>query len=148
MDVFSPSQAVSSAWTSLVRAQRMALDAIENDLKRASLPPLAVYDALLELRRAGPAGLRPRDLQARLLLAQPNVSRLIDRLENAGYATRQTCPHDARGWQIALTDVGASLLTAMWPVYAASIDRHIGRKLEDETAATTLADLLSRIAQR
>ena len=54
-----PSEAVVSAWVGLLRAQRRALGLVEERLKAAGLPPLAWYDALLELERAGAAGMRP-----------------------------------------------------------------------------------------
>ena len=43
-------------WARLVKAQQMALASIESALKSAGLPPLAWYDALLELERAGERG--------------------------------------------------------------------------------------------
>ena len=64
-------------------------------LKSAGLPALEWYDVLLEIERAGP--LRPRDLQSRLLLAQSNLSRLLDRMERAGLIARGDCEQDGRG---------------------------------------------------
>src|SRR6266566_841845 len=75
-----PSDAVIRAWTRLIRAQQAALSAVEADLKTAGFPPLAWYDVLLELSRAEGEGLRPFALEQELLLAQYNLSRLLDRL--------------------------------------------------------------------
>ncbi len=66
---------------------------MEGALKAEGLPPLEWYDVLLELERGGP--MRPRDLQAHLLLAQYNLSRLLDRIEAAGLVERRPCPDDA-----------------------------------------------------
>ena len=66
-------------WVNLVKAHRGAFAGVEMTLKAADCPPLEWYDALLELRRA-PEGLRLQALEARMLLAQYNVSRLADRL--------------------------------------------------------------------
>jgi hypothetical protein len=38
------------------------LDAVEQDLKKAGFPPLAWYDALLELSRAPSGEMRPVEL--------------------------------------------------------------------------------------
>ncbi len=84
-----PSDAVIRAWARLIRAQQAALAAVEAELKAAGFPPLAWYDALLELSRVDGAGLRPFALEQQLLLAQYNLSRLLDRLEKAGYVERQ-----------------------------------------------------------
>ncbi|MFX6036027.1 helix-turn-helix domain-containing protein, partial [Acinetobacter baumannii] len=73
----APSETIVDAWVALQRAPARAFDMVEGKLKAAGLPKLEWYDVLLELERGGP--LRPRDLQARLLFAQYNLSRLLDR---------------------------------------------------------------------
>lgn len=139
----SPSDAVTLAWTRLVRAHRTALDAVEGALKKAGHPPLEWYDVLLELERAGP--LRPRDLQVRLLLAQSNLSRLLDRMDAAEAVERRPCDDDRRGQMVSATNEGRALRRRMWPVYAGAIEAAVGAKL-NEIEAVTLADLLGRIS--
>lgn len=138
------SGAVVLAWARLLRAHRAALARVEQALKAQALPPLGWYDALLELDRA-PGGLRPMDLEARMLLPQYGLSRLLDRLERAGLVRREPCPEDGRGQVAMITDEGRELRRRMWPVYAAAIDDAIGTRL-DEAQAAVLAGLLGRIA--
>jgi len=139
-----PPDAVIRAWTRLLRARQRVLSAVESDLKRAGFPPLAWYDALLELRRAGPAGLRPYQLEAAMLLAQYNLSRLVERLDAAGHLARAPSPADGRGQVLTITPAGLALLAAMWPAYAAAIGRHVGARL-GEAKAATLSALLDRL---
>lgn len=139
-----PSKSAVLAWARLVRAHRVALATVEGALEAAGHPPLEWYDVLLELDRAGP--LRPRDLQARLLLAQSNLSRLVDRMVAAGTVERQPCAHDGRGHLLAATDAGRDLRRRMWPAYAAAIETAVGRRLKDDEAEA-LAGLLGRIAE-
>jgi DNA-binding MarR family transcriptional regulator len=139
-----PSEAVIRTWARLVRAQQQALTAVEADLKAAGFPPLAWYDVLLELSRAAGGELRPFALEQELLLAQYNLSRLIDRLEKAGYVERKTCPEDGRGQVVAITTSGRALLKKMWPTYRAAIGRHVGAKLSEDDA-TRLAALLGKL---
>jgi DNA-binding MarR family transcriptional regulator len=143
-----PSDATTDAWIALLRTQQAVLAAVEADLKVAGFPPLAWYDILLELRRAGPDGLRPMEFEDRLLLAQHNVSRLLDRMEKAGYVTRAAHERDGRGQRIHATGAGLDLQKRMWPVYGAAIERHLGAKLANDDEASTLAQLLQRIACR
>lgn len=128
-----------TAWARLIRAQRISLGMVEARLKDAGLPSLEWYDVLLELERAGP--LRPRDLQSRLLLAQPNVSRLLDRMERAGLVMRESCADDGRGLMVRLTASGRSARRKIWPVYAAGIQDAVGKKLS-AARAKQLAELL------
>jgi DNA-binding MarR family transcriptional regulator len=140
-----PSDPTTDAWIALVRAQQKVLGAVEADLKAAGFPPLAWYDILLELRRARPDGLRPMDFEPRLLLAQHNVSRLLDRLEKAGLIQRMAHRSDGRGQQIHITDAGLDLQKRMWPVYGAAIERHVGSRLAGDEEARKLAGLLGKL---
>jgi DNA-binding MarR family transcriptional regulator len=141
-----PSDAVVQAWVRLVRAQHTVLAEVEADLKAAGFPPLGWYDVLLELSREKVDGLRPFELEGRLLLAQYNLSRLLDRLEAAGYLERRPCAEDGRGHVVAITDPGRQLMKRMWPVYRAAITRHIGSKLREDEAARLGALLTKLIA--
>ncbi|MCC7348877.1 MAG: MarR family transcriptional regulator, partial [Variibacter sp.] len=75
-----PSAQAITAWARLVRVQQGLLAAVEADLKAAGFPPLAWYDALLELSRAPEGRLRPLELEKAMLLPQYGMSRLVDRL--------------------------------------------------------------------
>ncbi|MBV9137253.1 MAG: winged helix-turn-helix transcriptional regulator [Hyphomicrobiales bacterium] len=141
----APSETVVQAWARLVKAQHKVLGAVEADLKKAGFPPLAWYDVLLALRRSPGQGLRHLEIEAELLLAQHNVSRLVDRLEKAGLVGRRPVAEDGRGQLVRITPSGRDLLRRMWPAYRAAIARHVGRKLESEANARSLADLLGRL---
>ena len=140
----SPSEAVIQAWTRLVRSARVVLGAVEADIKAAGFPPLGWYDVLLELAREDVDGLRPFLLEERLLLAQYNLSRVLDRLEDALYVERLPHPEDRRGQIVRITVSGRDLVKRMWPIYRAAIARHVGAKLSD-SEARELAALLGRL---
>ena len=116
-------------WARLHRVAQSLLAEVESELKASGLPPLVWYDALLELRRAGARGLRPYELQREMLLAQYNLSRLIDRLAKEGLVTRLPCPEDGRGQRLRITAAGRALLRRAWPVYRAAIDSNFTEKL-------------------
>jgi len=141
-----PRDAVVRAWARLAQAQQIALTTIEGALKAAKLPPLAWYDALLELERAGDRGLRPGELQSEMLLAQYNLSRLIDRIEHAGYVERRPCDDDGRGQVIVITSAGRDLRRRMWAVYGPAIQRALGDRLSPRQAET-LDALLGKLVE-
>src|SRR5581483_5718216 len=142
----NPSEAVTRAWIALMRTREVVLGAIEADLKAAGLPPLGWYDVLLELARAPAGRLRPLEIERQILLAQYNLSRLIDRLEKEGLIARAPHEEDARGQWIVITEKGRAMQARIWKVYARSIQKHVGDRLDDKAAAT-LADLLSRLTR-
>lgn len=131
-------------WVRLVRSHRRIGDAVEAALKADGLPPLEWYDVLLELERHGES-LRARDLEHRLLLAQYNLSRLLDRLESRGFIEREPDPDDGRSRLIRITAAGLAIRKQMWPVYRRTIDTMVGTTLSTDEAEQ-LAELLAPIA--
>ena len=144
MDQQTPEFDLPDLWARFMRVSQAVLGAVEADLKAAGFPPLAWYDALLELRRVDPEGLRQFELQGHMLLAQYNMSRLVDRLVAAGFVRREPCPEDGRGQVICLTEKGRALIDAMWPAYRAAITAHFGGRLgADDPPA--LASILEKL---
>ena len=141
-----PADATVRAWVRLTRAQQRAQGEIEAALKQAGLPPLAWYDVLLETERAGKDGLRPFELERAMLLAQYNLSRLVDRMAAAGLVERRPCDDDGRGHRVAVTDAGRAMRRRMWPVYSRAIEQAVGRHVTAREART-LGDLLGRFAE-
>jgi DNA-binding MarR family transcriptional regulator len=139
-----PSEAVVDAWIALNRAQQTAVLRIERAFREAKLPPYAWYDVLWQLDRAGAAGLRPFEIERQRLIAQSNISRLIDRLEEQGHVERCPCEEDGRGQRVVITPAGREMRKRMWPVYARAIGEVIGRRVSEREAAS-LASLLTKL---
>ncbi|MGE0753506.1 MAG: MarR family winged helix-turn-helix transcriptional regulator [Variibacter sp.] len=142
----TPSKDTVAAWARLMRVQQVLLANVEAELKTAGFPPLAWYDALLELSRLADGKMRPLDLEKSMLFPQYGMSRLIDRMERAGLVAREACPGDGRGQMVAITAAGRALQKKMWPAYAASIERHIGAKISSDEARR-LEGLLRKIVE-
>jgi DNA-binding MarR family transcriptional regulator len=129
-----PKDPTVAAWVAIVRASNGIISAVAAEAKAADLPPLEWYDVLWELERSGKPGLRPFELENGLLLAQYNLSRLIDRMASAGHVERRACPSDGRGQIIVLTEKGRALRKKIWPTYLAAIQKHIGSYLSEDEA--------------
>ena len=142
MDELRPD--TTAAWIALAAAARGLTERIDAALKAAGRPPLAWYDALWELEKAGPDGLRPFALQDRLLLPQYGTSRLAQRLEAAGLVARAPCPGDGRGHVLRLTEAGRAARLAMRPVYAEALRAGLEARLSPGEAAQ-LAQILPKL---
>lgn len=146
----TPSETVVRIWARLTKAQQRALDSIERALKAAKLPPLAWYDVLLELERAG-GSLRPFELEGEMLLAQYNLSRLIDRMQEAGYVERRALKEDRRGQAIVITAAGKTLRRRMWSIYGPAIQAAIGDHLSPKQVdmlSALLGALIEKLAAK
>lgn len=136
----------TEAWESLFRAQvvlrrEFAEQDVWGELTRRD------YDVLYTLSKT-PAGLRMTEINERIMLTQPGISRLISRLEQRGLLTRRTDPDDARAQRIALTDLGRETQRAVGRRHVRQIVRAMTRALDPEqlrqlyelcTALTTAA---------
>ena len=139
-----PSTEAAAAWIRLLRIKSQVLDAVERDLKKVGFPPLAWYDALLELSRVPSGEMRPVELERQMLIPQYSTSRLIDGLVDEGLAARRECKIDRRGQLVEITETGRELQKKMWNAYSAAIEKHVGSKLSDADAVK-LCSLLDRL---
>ncbi len=122
------------AWVGLTRGHQAILVKIEGALRQADLPSLSWYDVLLELSRDETAGMRALELESKLLLPQYGLSRLLDRIEKAGYIERQVCKADRRGKVLYITQSGEDIRQRMWPIYQKAILDILGKKLSKKEA--------------
>src|SRR4029079_5435392 len=139
-----PSTEATAAWIRLMRVQSRVLDAVEQDLKKAGFPPLAWYDALLELSRAPSGEMRPVELEKQMLIPQYSTSRLIDSLVEEGSPPRRGCRIYTRAQLVEITETGRELQKKMWNAYSAAIEKHVGSKLSDN-GAMQLCGLVDRL---
>lgn len=123
-----------AAWISLIRASERAIAQVETVLKKQGLPPLSWYDALMEVEKSGAEGVRPYELRERLLMPQYGTSRLLARIEKAGYIQRVTCPKDGRGHVVKITNDGTAIRKRMWPFYCSSIQKMVETNLTHRQA--------------
>jgi DNA-binding MarR family transcriptional regulator len=103
------------------------------------------YDVLATLRRAGPPfRLRPTDFAATLMLTTSGTTKRLDRLEAAGYVTREPDPSDRRGVLITLTPQGRGLVEVAAAAHLANERRILGGLTAAEQRQ--LADLLRKLS--
>ena len=85
-----------TAWESLFRAQVAVMRTLAAEFPTRDIS-FNEYDVLFNLSRQPNRALRLRDLNTHVLLTQPSVSRLVDRLVARGLVAKCPEPSDARG---------------------------------------------------
>lgn len=130
------------AWAVLLTAHATLIARIEAALAAAGLPALDWYDVLWELEKAE-GRLRMHDLARRVVLSRSNLSRLADRLEDAGLVAREDSPEDGRGYDLVLTRAGRAMRRKMWPVYEAGMEQVFSRHVTADEARA-IAEALGR----
>jgi MarR family 2-MHQ and catechol resistance regulon transcriptional repressor len=108
--------------------------------------PSQSYEVVVRLARAPGGRLRMSDLAARAALSPSGLTRAVDRLCNAGLATRESCPEDRRGSFARLTPSGARRAAAALSAHHAQMGSLLGALDREEQAA--LYELLERLRDR
>lgn len=135
-----------SAWPQLLTARALLVDAIERRLAEAALPALSSYDVLWALEQAPRERLRMHELAAQMVITRSNLTRLVDRLEEAGLVARERDGEDRRGAFAVLTPAGRQMRRSMWKVYGRAIGELFDRHLSAEESAALRGCLLRVIA--
>src|ERR1700726_3987734 len=71
------------------------------------------HNVLRILRGAGMDGLRRNEISERMVTATPDMSRLLDRMEKAGWVTRERAENDRRQVSTYITKSGMDLLAKL-----------------------------------
>jgi len=142
----APQDSARRAWAVFLTAHAVLVEAVEARLAKAGLPPLAWYDLLWALERAGNGRRRMHELADLVVLSRSNLTRLVDRLEQARLVRRVRSQDDRRGAYAEITAEGRKLRRKMWPVYAVAIDELFGVHLtraEAESVGRALREVLA-----
>ncbi|KNY07891.1 MarR family winged helix-turn-helix transcriptional regulator [Microbacterium sp. GCS4] len=133
------------AWESLFRAQHELFTEMNADFDHSDLGQ-AEYDVLLTVTRSPGMSARLRDVTSNMLISQPSVSRLVDRMVTRGLVSKCPDPDDGRGALITATDAGARAFRSVATVHGRSIASRMSR-LDDEELRT-LRDLAQKLRDR
>jgi DNA-binding MarR family transcriptional regulator len=100
------------AYLSLLRTADVLQTQVEACLKKFGLTGTQ-YNALRILRGAGPEGLPCREIGERMITHDPDITRLLNRLEDRGLVERRGAKHDRRVIYGTITAAGLKLLREM-----------------------------------
>jgi DNA-binding MarR family transcriptional regulator len=133
-----------AAWRALLRAHAAVVEALERALATRDLS-VPFYDVLDRLDEAG-GRLRMRELADAVMLSRSGLTRLIDRMQRAGYVRREQCADDRRGAYATITTTGRRALRQAAPVHARGVDEHFSRHVTQEESVV-LTNALERVAK-
>jgi len=120
-------------WESLFRAQHEVFEDIRSDFDSTELTQ-AEYDVLLTVTRAPRMTARLRDVTGNMLISQPSVSRLVERMVSRGLLTKCADPEDGRGSLVTATEDGAVAFRRLAAAHGRSIAERMARLDNDELA--------------
>ncbi|SFR29777.1 DNA-binding transcriptional regulator, MarR family [Lentzea waywayandensis] len=111
----------NEAWESLMKAYSVLMKQFNAEDIWGDLT-MREYDVLYQLSKCD-SPLRMSELNRHVLLSQPALSRMVDRLVERGYLDRCPDPGDRRGVRLTLTPAGRETQRQIGRPHARSVTR-------------------------
>ena len=131
-----------NAWGAFLTAHKALENILSRELESACGLPLTWFDALAQLRKAPEQRLTMTQLASALLFSKSGLTRLIDRMEEAGLVKRLARPGDRRSLHIALAGAGEEKYRQALPIHLDHVKRHFAAHIEDGEAAAVESALV------
>ncbi len=134
----------SNTWRIFLQTFATVTRKLEGQMRYENEMPLAWYGVLVHLNEAHQGRLLMNELAQTLVLIPSNLTRLIDRLEHAGFVRREPCPDDRRAIYAVITEEGEAALKAAVPGHNRRVQEHFMQYLTDEDVEA-LRDILLKV---
>jgi len=121
----------AEAYVNVLRTSAVLLGEMAEVLRPFELT-MPQYNVLRILRGAGPDGLPSGEVGERLVSREPDVTRLLDRMEARGLVVRQRGPADRRVVTARLTETGLRLVDGLDETIEALHARQLGHLTREE----------------
>lgn len=125
-----PDEHQLSAWRAFLHAHATVVERLDHELQEEQNLPLTWYEVLLHLSSARDDRLRLSELASCLLLSRSGITRLMDRMVDAGLVERQPCVTDRRGAFAVLSPGGLDRLRKAAPVHLRGVQQHFAAHLD------------------
>lgn len=141
-----PDNARVAVFGNFLRAHQQVSEILNQSLVKERGLQLSWYDVLLQLSASGEDRLRLQDLANRVLYSRSGLTRLIDRMEAAGFVKREPCEDDKRGTYAVLTPLGKRELRRAAPTHLRGIEEHFLSKLSADEIAV-IGEAMARLLE-
>ena len=135
-----------AAWRSFLEVHSAVIGALEREILEEEGFPLTWYEVLVHLSEAPERRLHHQVLAKSVLLSRSGVTRLVDRMVEAGLVAREPDPNDRRASYVAMTRNGEDTLKRAAPGHVRSVWKHFIRHLNAEEIPM-LTSIFSRLLQ-
>jgi DNA-binding MarR family transcriptional regulator len=140
MDVRSLDEREERAWRGFHRMRVGLTSHLARQLTQECGLTEADYAVLVIVSEAPGARIRARDLGLALGWDRSRLSHQLARMEARGTVRRAPCEHDARGFDVVLTDAGLAVIQAAAPLHLEAV-RHCFADLLTPDQLDTLGDI-------
>jgi DNA-binding MarR family transcriptional regulator len=133
----SPTPEQRAVWRVFLECGYALIDILDAELQAEAGMTLRWYDVLVNLEEAE-RPVRMNELASRILASKSGLTRVIDRMEEAGLVERQRPREDRRAIEVVMTPKGAEALQAARVAHRRGIEEHFAQHLDDRAFAALL----------
>ena len=141
----SPTREQLVAWRAFLECAFALIDILDAELQDERGMTLRWYDVLVQLEEVGGA-CRMSELAGRILASKSGLTRVIDRMEEAGLVRRERPPEDRRVILVHMTPEGAAAFEAARAVHRRGIQEHFVQHL-DQRDLTALERMFRKVSE-
>jgi DNA-binding MarR family transcriptional regulator len=127
----SPTTNQLASWRVFLETAYALIDILDAELQAERGITLSWYDALVHLEEAE-GGLRMNQLASRILLSKSGLTRVVDRMAEAGLVRRERREDNRRVVLVHITPVGLETLQAARSVHHRGIQEHFVQHLDPD----------------
>lgn len=122
------------AWYGTLQASLRSFDLISREFEMATGIPLAWYEVLIFLSKGGAERRQMGELAEALLMSRGGTTRVIARIEEAGYVRREIPAENRRVTYAVLTDEGRELAERVCDVHEELVKRYFSDAIDEDDA--------------
>jgi len=141
-----PTKPGFAAWYGLLQVSTRLTERISAELEARTGLPLAWFELLMQLYWSDERRRRMSELADALLLSRGGTTRLVARVEAAGFVVREVPPEDRRATYAVLTEKGRAAAEAALPVQIELVHATFHSVLGDEEVGA-LVRIFDRVLQ-
>lgn len=141
----SPTREELAAWRAFFECAFALIDILDADLQDERGMTLRWYDVMVQLDEVGGA-CRMSELAGRILASKSGLTRVVDRMEEAGLVRRERPQEDRRVILVAITPKGRKAFEAARAVHRRGIHEHFVRHL-NERDLEALARMFAKVSE-
>lgn len=117
-------------WQAMLQAQARVCAALTRHLQAECDLPLKWYHILVYLDHQSCGSLRLQDLAVAIGVSQSGLTRLLDRMTEAGLVQREPCQADRRGMYAVITPAGRTAVEQARPLYQRCVEEYFMQHFE------------------
>ncbi len=126
------SELEGSAWWAILRSSTLVIRGVGSDMLEGSGLSIEWFDVLINVYQYPDDEMPLSDLVDNVVLSRSGLTRLLDRMEEAGLLERKLLKTDRRRFNVLLTDAGRKEFERVFPNHQEAVRQRCLRHLTDK----------------